>query len=96
LAFFDGWKRLGIFVLVINLKQMGELNWTKEEKARLDEGRMEIKLRLHKHDLPFQFFDKDICSKGELCHEYADGRIEVWDFSGKSAPHMLRTVTQHA
>ena len=68
------------------------LEWSPEELRRLQVGQDEIKARLFAHNLAFQYFDANVCKEGELIHEYASGKKELWDFSGKTTPFIIKVL----
>lgn len=75
---------------------MQTLEWTKEEAEKLKKAQIEIKARLFSNNLAYQTFDATLCKQGELVHEYADGKREIWDFSGVTAPHIVKVLLPNA
>ena len=75
---------------------MQTLEWTKEEAEKLKATDERTKARLFANNLAYQTFDATLCKQGELLHEYADGKREIWDFSGVTAPHIVKVLLPNA
>ena len=76
--------------------EVSTLDWSEEEINKLNETENRIKARLFDHNLPYQYFDADLCKEGEFIHEFADGKKELWDFTGNTKPFLIKVLIPNA